>query len=48
MESSMSQYRDSLCEYKKRRIEEGEDKNSNTEEKNAFEFLNGRGVLVDN
>ena len=47
MESSMSQYRDSLYEYKKRRVEEGKDENSNIEEKSGFEFLSEREVLVD-
>ena len=43
----MSQYRDSLCKYKKRRIKEGKEKNPNTEVKSGFEFLDGREVLVD-
>ena len=43
----MSQYRDSLCKYKKRIMEEGKDKNPNTRERNEFEFLGERGVLVD-
>ena len=30
-----------LCEYKKRRIEEGEEKNFNTEKKMGFEFWVG-------